>query len=142
MQALIDRLQTITELKQVSTAAVLAELQHTPLQFHQLPAVIVLSETETAEPNRFIGGHTQRVSVRLELLLLEAAQATAKTGLSTTRSDAVLDRLVKSLVGWEYDSKIIEYQSIEHVEAVQGLAQGQLMRKVRFGCTKYRKAVS
>lgn len=141
MEQIITALQSLSELKTVGRLDLLAQLRKASMQRHQLPAAVLLPETEIAEPNRFIGGYVQLVSVKIELLLIEILEASPRQDAASqgTYSATLAEEIIKTLSGLAMDGQVLNYQSIDTVEPLGSLEQGQVMRKITFDYTKYRK---
>lgn len=90
------------------------------------PAAFLGITSETAAPNKLIGGHRQRVAVRLAVLFVEA------TGRFDRKGDKALDRtrkgITRMLIGWKPKGceTALEYAGYRVVRIGDGLVWGEV----------------
>lgn len=99
MESVENRLRGEVEgLNEISSAADLAAIKKVPLN---TPAAYVLLESESAAANTAAaGGHIQRVTSNVAIVLAHKSGGDARGGGSTRELEWLKDRILSRVVGW------------------------------------------
>jgi len=125
MTSVEARLETLGHFRSISDALTAAEALDQTLPAAP-PAAFIAVAREVADPNRYVGGHAQRVSADLSVLFVESASRI--DGATKGQMEDTRKAIIRILIGWQPAGaeSPLEYASYRIVEIGNGLAWGEV----------------